>query len=188
MQRICPKCGSTSVVTFDADEDWCTQCKSRFPGVTIPCHCGEIDRLTAGLSQLRTAHDAAVEKYENRTPTEWAYNQVCEARNKWQERAEKAEAERDTALATGREAGLREAAGICRERATKMGSLQCGYAADDILAAIPSPPKGCEWTRPEGWSGMHDTGCGHLLDYEEAFGFCPYCGKAISIKAEEGKP
>lgn len=39
----------------------------------------------------------------------------------------------------------------------------------------------CEWARPKGWSGMHDTGCGHLLDYEDGFKGCPYCLKPIKL-------
>jgi hypothetical protein len=57
-------------------------------------------------------------------------------------RAEKAEAERDAALATGREAGLREAAGIALEHDAEMGDTQLWSSgrliSEAILAAIPS--------------------------------------------------
>ena len=37
--------------------------------------------------------DEAEERYENRTPTEWAYNQACKALNKHKKRADDLEAE-----------------------------------------------------------------------------------------------
>lgn len=41
----------------------------------------------------------------------------------------------------------------------------------------------CEWTRPKGFVGAHNTGCGEILDYEDEFRFCPFCGKSISVVA-----
>jgi hypothetical protein len=58
MRRVCPKCGSTSVIMFDADEDWCTQCKARFPGETTSPH-SELTALRAEVSALRLRAETA---------------------------------------------------------------------------------------------------------------------------------
>jgi hypothetical protein len=219
----------------------------------------EINRLTAELSQLRTAHDAAVEeakKLVREAESTLAFyaekGRVVVSRDgnavqRMGASAEiailKAEAEidrhadkiadlsekcytltqeRDSALATGREAGLREAAEILRKR---KGDLHvpawnnaCHRGADAILAAIPSPsvvldgfvqglvngavlpvaaipspPKGCEWqVERHAWGKIdYDCGCENVLQgiWDGAeLKFCPFCGLPISIKAEEGKP
>lgn len=31
-KKVCTKCGSERVEVFDADEDWCLTCKTRFNG------------------------------------------------------------------------------------------------------------------------------------------------------------
>jgi ribosomal protein L37AE/L43A len=31
-KKVCPYCGSEKVETFDADNDWCLDCKKWFPG------------------------------------------------------------------------------------------------------------------------------------------------------------
>ena len=55
MRRVCPKCGSTSVITFDADEDYCTSCSSRLPGLSIPPDNHKIiEGLTNELATLRS--------------------------------------------------------------------------------------------------------------------------------------
>ena len=50
----------------------------------------DLPRAVAEIRRLAKELEAA-----KRYPTEWAYERACEARTKWQERAEKAEAERD---------------------------------------------------------------------------------------------
>jgi hypothetical protein len=102
-------------------------------GPLHPCHCGEIDRLTAELSRLRTAHDAAVE-----------------GRKMWQGVAEEAARQRDAALATGREQAdaLREMVELWeRVHGTAIIGRPTVNAAKKALAAIPSPPNGCEWKK-----------------------------------------
>jgi hypothetical protein len=91
-------------------------------------HGETISDLMEQLSQLRTDHDAAVE-----------------GRKMWQGVAEEAARQRDAALATGREAGLREAAGISANKFT-LGVFYRNAGEQisaDILAAIPSSKEGC---------------------------------------------
>jgi hypothetical protein len=93
----------------------------------------EINRLTAELSALRTAHDAAVE-----------------GRKMWQGVAEEAARQRDAALATGREQAdaLREMVELWeRVHGTAIIGRPTVNAAKKALAAIPSTPNGCEWKK-----------------------------------------
>lgn len=53
----------------------------------------EIERLRAERDKARRDRDLAISHDRQPYPTQWAYDRVCAARTKWQERAEKAEAE-----------------------------------------------------------------------------------------------
>jgi hypothetical protein len=182
----------------------------------------------AELSQLRTAHDAAVEQLKQDLT---GARLTC---SQQQDRAILAEAERDAALATGREQGAQGAADLMwgwgfsatipREERKALyeailAAIPAGQptpspdvvtalremialwervhspdvmlgkptvnAAKKALAAIPSPPKGCEWK--QGAEHMR-TSCGETVSGHYGQAHCPYCGLPISIKAEEGKP
>jgi len=50
MRRNCPECGSTSVVMFNADEDWCTGCNAKFPGEST----SELTTLRADLAAAQS--------------------------------------------------------------------------------------------------------------------------------------
>lgn len=52
----------------------------------------QIKRLTSALTSAEIRLEQEKKRYEDRVPTQWAYDQVCEARTKWQTRAETAEA------------------------------------------------------------------------------------------------
>jgi hypothetical protein len=197
MQRICPKCGSTSVVTFDADEDWCTQCKSRFPGLSIPCHCAQITRLNSELSQLRTAHDAAVEELSKAKRSECPHG-ACDS---LKGEIGALRAERDAAVEDAKKCrrDAQELFGALEEMVALWGRVH-GFviplgrptvnAAKKALAAIPSPPNGCcEWTNAgKPYENLWYSECGvTAMRIEPEGATCP-CGKPISIKAEEWKP
>jgi hypothetical protein len=119
---------------------------------------GEVDayRLSDKIATARTLkaeaeRDAALAKLDANRETfdEWDRRYVVgkhvgpmqERKDSW-----------DAALATGREAGLREAAGIagsycivnCKSHHDDAVDTTAYSIRDDILAAIPSPPKGCE--------------------------------------------
>ena len=79
---------------------------------------------------------------------------------------------------------------VIREANAILTAIPTDHIAD-ASKMVPSPPnigegeRVCEWNRPNGWEGMHDTGCGHMIDHEEAFSFCPYCGKPIVCNSTE---
>jgi rubrerythrin len=143
------------------------------------------------LKALRTAHDAAVEDAKRLAAENARLREITveepKTRAYWSGAYYRMETERDAALATGREQGAQGAADLMWgwgfSATIPREERKALYEA--ILAAIPSPPKGCEWK--QGAEHMR-TSCGETVSGHYGQAHCPYCGLPISIKAEEGKP
>jgi hypothetical protein len=136
----CPDCGATAIESLVIDVTWGREPHDKHQAYARCSACGYTASIVTGGDPkrirdiwdagqaLRTAHDAAVE-----------------GRKMWQGVAEEAARQRDAALATGREAGLREAAGISANKFT-LGVFYRNAGEQisaDILAAIPSSKEGC---------------------------------------------
>jgi hypothetical protein len=141
----CPDCGATAIESLVIDVTWGREPHDKHQAYARCSACGYTASIVTGGDPkrirdiwdagqaLRTAHDAAVE-----------------GRKMWQGVAEEAARQRDAALATGREAGLREAAGVVKRKGVAVyatGNFVVGSAffavESEILAAIPSIEEGC---------------------------------------------
>lgn len=89
--------GSTVELHFETEDGFDTGCD-----VSIVDQCQKaadviralLDELEAKdkcISELKSAVKSADDRYENRTPTQWAYDQACLALEKHRSRAEAAE-------------------------------------------------------------------------------------------------
>lgn len=82
----------------------------------------------------------------------------------------------------GREAGLREAAGIASTLFAKKSYKSVGAKLSDaILSRIPSPNHVVDGNKMvSSPSAMEIEGCEHLLrQWDDKMKFCPYCGEPI---------
>lgn len=89
----------------------------------------------------------------------------------------------------GREAGLREAAGIANTLFARKSYKSVGAKLSEaILAVIPSPPnigegEQCEWTQvPIQGRTMWQTSCGYLVNSRHDASVCRHCSKPIKVK------
>lgn len=97
---------------------------------SLGLHETTLRNLRAEFSEYKATHTGV--------PTQWAYDQACAARTKWQDRAEKAESERDEARECVRTlcGALRDIGAYSDEGASGKLAMTGNYAWFDEPASV----------------------------------------------------
>jgi hypothetical protein len=181
MRRVCPNCGSTSVITFDADEDYCTGCKARLPGLAT----GECLSYADLRSQLAASQRAEAEAIKSLIVHREEIERLKVANNSTEinqfvealQSAKEGTLIRDTigpvhVISDELYKGYVEEIARLRDHVAQAHRAEADRSGEREVS---------EWRTHNKWDDLRVTECGYVVHISVDAAVCKHCSKPIKL-------